>query len=408
MRRLKVLGLAAIAVFVLGAIAAAAASAAAVELPTFTAKTTFKGTSGKGKLNLTGAEIKCESATNEGSPTSKRLGKFTIDFKSCTLGGKECHSEGDAEGIILVGGEYHLVRLGAGKAGIWFLVNEVKIVCKFLSTKAAVKGNVLGGVEPVGTKTTSFTLSVNVNTGKQEFTEFENNEGVKEKAKLEGSVNGGAFKEATEESAENKITTAEETEVIFAKGPLYKVNTVELKEGESVKAIGKGTLTILVAGIGLEIKCTTLTEKMELIGGAPGTNADKLEYTGCKVEKPANCTVVTPITFETNTILKFLIKNAGKWMVATEAEWEAAAEKGFGDKFWGKGAGELISTIKVEGANCTDAGTYELKGNYTGRVNNGLEFISELDHLTVNGKEAVATGLLEYEGEKGEKLEVAQ
>ncbi len=185
-------------------------------LPAFSVETKFKGTSGKGKLNLTGAEIKCESGTNEGSATSTQLGTFTIDFKSCSLGGKECHSEGDTEGIILVKGEYHLVRLGAEKAGIWFLVNEVKITCKFLSTKTAVKGNVLGKIEPVNSKTTSFTLPVNVVEGKQEVTEFENNEGVKEKAKLEGSVNGGAFKAATEESAENKITTEKETEVVVS------------------------------------------------------------------------------------------------------------------------------------------------------------------------------------------------
>ncbi len=182
-------------------------------LPQFTVETKFTGTSGKGKLNLTGAEIKCEEDTSEGSPTSKLLGKFTIDFKKCTLGGKECHSEGDAEGVILTTGEYHLVRLGLGKAGLWFLVNPVKITCKFLSTKTEVKGNVLGGITPINTKTTKYEIAVNVIEGKQEFTKFENDELLQEPAKLEGSVNGGAFKEATEESAENKITTEKETEI---------------------------------------------------------------------------------------------------------------------------------------------------------------------------------------------------
>ncbi len=182
-------------------------------LPEFSVETKFTGTSGKGKLNLTGAEIKCESGTSEGTPSSHHLGKFTIDFKSCALGGKECHSEGDAEGVILVKGEYHLVRLGEEKAGVWFLVEPVKISCKFLSTKTEVKGNVLGLIEPVNTAGTKFTINVNVHESKQEWAEYENNEGVKEKAELLGSVNGGAFKAATEESSENKITTEKETSV---------------------------------------------------------------------------------------------------------------------------------------------------------------------------------------------------
>ncbi len=185
----------------------------AAVLPQFTVETKFTGTSGKGKLTLSGSEIKCEEGTSEGSPTSKLLGKFTIDFKKCTIGGKECHSEGDAEGIELVAGEYHLVRLGLGLAGMWLLVNPVKIVCKFLSTKIELKGNVLGGITPINTKAAKFEIAINAMEGKQAFTQFENDELLTENAKLEGSVNGGAFKEATEESAENKITTEKETEI---------------------------------------------------------------------------------------------------------------------------------------------------------------------------------------------------
>ncbi len=213
MQRLKVLVLALLAMFALAAVASAAASAA--ELPVFSPETSFTGTSGKGKLNLTGAEIKCEKGTNSGSPKSNKTGNFTIKFEKCSLGGKECHSEGQAEGseLIETTGEYKMVRLGVAKAGVLFEVTPVKIKCKFLSTKTEVKGNVLGGFKEVNEKNTKFEIPVNVKEGKQEIESFQNDEGVAESTSLLGSVNGGAFKSATEESAENKITTTVATEV---------------------------------------------------------------------------------------------------------------------------------------------------------------------------------------------------
>jgi hypothetical protein len=190
-----------------------------------------------------------------------------------------------------------------------------------------------------------------------------------------------------------------------AEGPVWLVNGVLLKAGESINAVGKGTLFIVVPGIKLRIECKKLTEKTVLKGGEPGTDEDKLEYSECVVTEPAGCKVKQPIVLEANTTLKFLIKAAGKWKVATEAEWGAAAEKGFGDKFVGKKEG-VFSKVTVEG--CADEGVFGLSGNYTGLVNSGLEFISELDELKFGLNAATATGLLEYEGEAGQKLEVAQ
>jgi hypothetical protein len=193
----------------------------------------------------------------------------------------------------------------------------------------------------------------------------------------------------------------------FAEGPHWLVNGVELKAGESVKTLGKGTIAFVVNELKLKIECKKLTEKMTLNGGGPGTDEDNLQYSECAVLEPPNCKVKQPIVLEGKSTLKFLIQVGGKWLAATEAEWEAAAVKGFGDRFVGAKEA-IIGVITLEGAECKDVGSYNLTGSYTGLVNGGLEFLSELDELLFNKKVGVATGLLEYEGELGQALSVSQ
>ena len=168
-------------------------------------------------------------------------------------------------------------------------------------------------------------------------------------------------------------------------------------------------MTFFVKELSLKIECKKLTEKMTLNGGGPGTDEDNLQYSECTVIEPANCKVKQPIVLEGTTTLKFLILVGGKWTIATEAEWEKAATKGFGDKFVGNKEA-IISMVTIEGALCPapDRGTFNLTGSYTGLVNGGLEFISELDELLFAKKPAIATGLLEYEGELGQALSVSQ
>jgi hypothetical protein len=216
MRRLKMLGLAVVAVFAVAAVVASAASA--VVLPEFSVESSSTGTSETAKLNLTGAAITCTSGTSNAVATSKKDGRGLISFSGCTLKGEECHSLADAAGAILIGmegteGTYHLVRIKSGDAGIWFLIPAVHIECKFEALLVVVQGNVLGLITPILSDTKTFEVKVNVVAGKQEITEFENNSGEKVKAKLEGSINGGAFKAATQESANNKFTSTLLTEI---------------------------------------------------------------------------------------------------------------------------------------------------------------------------------------------------
>ena len=219
MRRFGFLGFAFLASLSVSAIPAASASAEVVGLPEFSVETKFTGTIGSSKLGLSGAEITCTSGTEEGSPGSKQDGTLAIDYKGCKLSGTPCHSLGDTGEQILVSGSYAIVRLKSKSAGIVISVGEVHVECESLKTLVVVRGEVLGSITPFNTKTTKYQVTVKAKEGKQEFTEYENSSGAKEKASLEGSVNGGAFKAATDEIKEDGLTTASETELKEYKGP---------------------------------------------------------------------------------------------------------------------------------------------------------------------------------------------
>jgi hypothetical protein len=243
MRRLTLFGLAIVAVLALAAVVASSASA--VELPEFTVESNSEGTSGTAKLNLTGAAITCTSGSSDSTPITKRLGKNTIHFLGCTLKGEECHSLADTAGNILIGtegspvkeGEYHLVRIKSGDAGVWFLISPVHIECKFEALLVVVQGNVLGLITPILSDIRAFEVKVNVVGGKQEIAEFENDGGENVKAKLEGSINGGAFKAATFESANNKFSSVLLTEIVAVavELPEFSVESASEGTGEAAK-----------------------------------------------------------------------------------------------------------------------------------------------------------------------------
>ena len=204
-----------------------------------------------------------------------------------------------------------------------------------------------------------------------------------------------------------------------AEGPIWRVNGVELKAGETIKTAGRGTLSFVVNGLTFTVSCESLTDKTELFGGQPGRDEDHLKYSNCMVVgKLSTCTPEEPIDIETNTILVYLIRaGAGeKWKPATEAEWIRAGERSerraYGDEF--QKEGEDLFKVKINGASCAVKGTYKAVGSYRGLVVGGLEFTDESSELEVNGKGAFATGLLEYwpvneAGEAtGQTLEVAQ
>jgi hypothetical protein len=220
MRRIAMLGLTILTAVALAAIASSAAFA--VELPEYETQTNFTGTSGSLKLNLAGAGIKCTSASTTGTASSKTHATGDMDITGCTLGGEECHSLGDPSGKVLVELLFIMLRLKSGSAGELFgLDKELHLECKFASTliliakeNASNSQGILGIITPILTATKEYKAAVNVNAGVQEATQFETDTGEKVTVKFEGSVNGGAFKAATLEQANNAVTTAATTKIV--------------------------------------------------------------------------------------------------------------------------------------------------------------------------------------------------
>jgi hypothetical protein len=121
MKRLKLLGLALVAMFALTAASASVAGALELTvLPTPSAASpllyTFKSTAGTTTklVTLAGKEVKCTSVTGVGDLTSSQLGTVEFKFAGCTgpLGVKCTGLEaGDKEGEILFKAETHLRHL---------------------------------------------------------------------------------------------------------------------------------------------------------------------------------------------------------------------------------------------------------------------------------------------------------
>ena len=141
-------------------------------------------------------------------------------FEESTLLGKECHSLGDKEGLILVTGEWHLVPLPKDKKHhlIAFLINETHIECKTLNILVLIiKGSVVLGLWSVPGKeadTTKFSLLVLAPEEKQEFTEYLNNNNEIVKTTIKAKVGEGAETTASQEDENIEVTTAKLTELL--------------------------------------------------------------------------------------------------------------------------------------------------------------------------------------------------
>jgi hypothetical protein len=193
------------------------ASASATSLPEFTVKTGFTGTGKKTVLESTKAtKITCEESTSELAPTSLEHGTLTLNLKKCSSGGFKCNTSGDAEGVMLLPGEWNLAGIGAVDLGVerpflLLTVKEVTATCPAIESKFTIKGNWLTHMTPSNSATTKYELSMKESKGKEDFVEYENNSGKKLKAELLVSQNGGAFESVGVESVENKLTAEKET-----------------------------------------------------------------------------------------------------------------------------------------------------------------------------------------------------
>jgi hypothetical protein len=135
MRQLKLLGVALTVIFALTAVAVTTAAFAEQPEILSTLPAKFTGSGGTGKLEFTkGKKIECKTLTGSGEFTSVNLGIGTIDFHEC-IGEStsvECHSLGDKEGLILFGGDIHIVDLGGTSLPLGIVVillSELHVEC---------------------------------------------------------------------------------------------------------------------------------------------------------------------------------------------------------------------------------------------------------------------------------------
>jgi hypothetical protein len=181
---------------------------------------TFSGTSGKGELVTVGKKtVKCKKDKSSGEFTGSEettiKGTAKITFEECESSGFKCNSKGQKEGVIVSEGTTLLVFDSLTTLGVAVLLTlkpETEFECTSF-VKVKVKGNVLLLIKPLEKETTEFELILKQKEGKPEDKTYwvhgeEEEKGIEEKAQLLTSINGGAFEESGDESAENKITTS--------------------------------------------------------------------------------------------------------------------------------------------------------------------------------------------------------
>ena len=133
------------------------------------------------------------------SPVPNVSGIYTmllLNFGETITPKEKCHSEGDAQGEVLVPqGTILLVYDSLSPLGVSarLTVPEVKILCG--TTKIKIKGSVLSLIAPInsivkkGSTTTQSATHCTSTIGEAEDTRYWNQSGVEEHVKLE--VNGG-------------------------------------------------------------------------------------------------------------------------------------------------------------------------------------------------------------------------
>jgi hypothetical protein len=232
MSRLKLLGLALMAVFAFSAFASASAFAKEASILTstgeesnavsFTAKaastTTFSILEGFSTVN-------CGEVESEGAQELKTLlGAFHIKWTKCTtsLGGTCTGLSDSTAGMILALGKFHIVILSKSPLtlGILFLLEHVHFTCTkvggFTTVLVLVKGEVLCGLTPL-TLGTEKTIACKGKSGDAESTSYFNEAGTEVKIGSEAllsSENEGTFRMSAQEGTQEHVKTSESVELM--------------------------------------------------------------------------------------------------------------------------------------------------------------------------------------------------
>jgi hypothetical protein len=235
MQRLKMLGLAVLAVCALAAVAVSSASA--FTLPTVTALPGETTGNIIATTAATGANI-AELSTALSAPiTSEKInleasfasgaekGSYTATFTNAEFEGQKCNTPGDADGVILVPGTVHLVDSGTIPAAAFLLTGTLLIECGPL-TKPTLLVKITGGAigkltVTNGSEVTSFKGALKctkANNGKQELKELVSGEKEEKKVntKVILSANLGLGAESGCEEVKEEVTLSLNKMATFA------------------------------------------------------------------------------------------------------------------------------------------------------------------------------------------------
>jgi hypothetical protein len=213
MKRIRLIGLALMAVFALSTAAVATASGAEptkiLPEPTAAKPLTGKGKSGPGTLlTVGGSQVTCKSDTSEFSFTSFNEGTYKVLFTECKgPSGTTCTREGDGNGLIALEGKirYLLALLktsGTLVAALVFEITEFTFNCviSIIKVPVKVKGCAAAHAEP--TDTTTLTTNDVFKEFSSGVPDIESVLGVEktteELCETLTSVSGGAFEQSAQ------------------------------------------------------------------------------------------------------------------------------------------------------------------------------------------------------------------
>src|SRR6185312_16354088 len=141
----------------------------------------FTGTAGLTRFHVAGSiTLECQQTKVSGEVTSSHAGVYKFDVENCRApGGLECHTTGDASGILLWTGEFHFVRIALSPTKVGLLMSLPALTSSCLGEFATHenKGFVLP-ITPINTFVTSFLVTAAQSSGIQEFTSYYNESGT--------------------------------------------------------------------------------------------------------------------------------------------------------------------------------------------------------------------------------------
>jgi hypothetical protein len=224
MKRLKLAGMALVALCAMGLMATSAfalpevksvSSTYPLDLNYESSTVVTKLEDGNGAL-LEGKGLKLLLITTE----KTSLGTFNADFLNVveTSSSKKCHTSGDKTATVLSEGSFHIVytSLSPLELGILFLPHEVKVECEGVTTK--VRGDVISSINEA-TDSGMLTsikgkLEKGSTAGSQEITEYYNTTGTKVKAELIAETGSVEHKSNEQVKEETTLTTSNTFEIV--------------------------------------------------------------------------------------------------------------------------------------------------------------------------------------------------